>query len=255
MYPLLSWKLISILVGIVVASALFIDDLGHLIGISVSDGIIIRGLPIILLGLFGAFFGPTRYWAPWRILWRIWPGLNKYFPDLNGIWVGTTNSNWPTIDALTTAAKSKRKITEQDLQDIDEQEDAIAMQITNSLFALNVKAGLSSTDGISNSITAKPWRHQHTQCVHLSYVYEQLTTKPSHTDEEKHLGAADLSITSNDNTNADGTYWTRRSWITGRNTAGRLSMKRISEFTDSKKTLRDFALEYHDTPNVKSSSI
>ena len=128
--------------------------------------------------------------------------------------------------------------------DTPDQNDAMAMQITNSLFVLRIDAGLSSTDGESHSITAKPWRHQHTKRVHLSYVYEQQTPNHASTDEEKHLGAADLVLTVEDFSKAEGTYWTRRSWRTGRNTAGMLALSRLQTWHDKRKNLREYAAEH-----------
>jgi hypothetical protein len=241
MYPLLPWKWLSGLLGMAIAIAVYIDDVGQWLGFSVPDRMIIRLLPLILMGVFSGFFGPTGYYAPWRILWRLIPGLNRWFPDLNGVWVGTTNSNWPTVKKLVETALSTGKVTEQDLHDTPEQRDAMAVQITNSLFTLRIAAGLSSTDGESHSITAKPWRDQHTGRIHLSYVYKQHTPNHAATDEETHLGAADLALTTEDVANASGTYWTRRSWRTGRNTAGTLELSLLETSKARDMSLRDYA--------------
>jgi hypothetical protein len=244
MYPLLPWKWLTSLLATVIAGAVYADDLGRWVGVEVTDSALVRLLPLILLMLFSGFFGPTGYWAPWRIVWRYFPRLNGWFPDLNGLWVGSTSSNWPTVKKLVETAQSRDKITEQELHDIAEQRDAIAVRITNSLFTLRIFAGLSSTDGESNSITAKPWRHQHTGQVHLSYLYEQQTPNHAATDEETHLGAADLALATEDHSRAEGTYWTRRSWRTGRNTAGKLELARLSQRSDEHRTLRQHAAEY-----------
>jgi len=165
----------------------------RLTGVPIPDRYVVRYLPLGVLLILGGFFGPTGYWAPWRILWRLIPKLNDWFPDLNGVWVGSTSSNWPTIKRLVEAAQSNDRTTEQELHDLPEQQDAMAVRFTNSLFKLQVRAGLSSTNGESFSITAKPWRNQHTERIHLSYVYRQQTPNHAITDEEAHLGAADLA--------------------------------------------------------------
>lgn len=246
MYPLLPWKWLSGLLGMAIAIAVYVDDVGQWLGVSVPDTMVIRLLPLILLGVFSGFFGPTGYYAPWRMLWRSIPSLNRWFPDLNGVWVGTTNSNWPTVKNLVETALSTGKVTEQDLHDTPEQRDAMAVQITNSLFTLRIAAGLSSTDGESHSITAKPWRHQHTDRIHLSYVYEQHTPNHATTDEETHLGAADLALGTEDPSKAVGTYWTRRSWRTGRNTAGTLELSQLSAWKVKGKSLRVYAAEHKE---------
>jgi hypothetical protein len=243
-YTLLRWRWITWLLAVAVAAAVYADDLGRWAGLEIPDNVVVRLLPLILLGLFSGFFAPTSYWAPWRVVWRRFPGLNGWFPDLNGVWVGSTSSNWPTIKKLVETAQSHDRMTEQELHEVSEQRDAIAVRITNSLFTLRICAGLSSTDAESHSITAKPWRHQHTGQVHLSYVYKQQTPSPASTDEETHLGAADLAFTGEDHSRAEGTYWTRRSWKTGRNTAGNLELARLSHRIDKKKTLRRHAEEH-----------
>lgn len=244
MYPLLPWKWLASLLGAVITIAVYANEVLRWAGFEVTDATVVRLLPIILLAVFSGVFAPTGYWAPWRVIWRWIPSLNNYLPDLNGLWLGTTNSNWPTIKALVDHAQSTSNISEQELHNIQDQQDAMAVRIQNSLFSLRIYAGLSSTDGDSYSITAKPWRHQHTEKVHLSYVYKQRTPNHGITDEESHLGAADLIIEEEGCSKAEGTYWTRRSWKTGRNTAGRLELERVSSRIDKKKTLRQHAAEY-----------
>nr|WP_256477777.1 hypothetical protein [Aurantimonas marianensis] len=241
---MLRWKWLTSLLAAAVAGAVYADDLFGWFDVEIPDGLVVRLLPVILLTLFSGFFGPTSFWAPWRFVWRMFPTLNGWFPDLNGVWVGSTNSNWPTIKKLIETAQSHDKTTEKELHHLPEQRDAIAVRITNSLFTLRICASLSSTGGESHSITAKPWRHQHTGQIHLSYVYEQQTPNHAATDEEIHLGAADLALTAEDHSKAGGTYWTRRSWRTGRNTAGKLELARLSQRMDKKKTLREHAAEH-----------
>lgn len=232
------------MVVLIVAGAVYVDDLGRVVGWIVPDNLVVRLLPVILISLFTFFFGPTTYWAPWRVVWRWFPGLNGWFPDLNGVWIGSTNSNWSTIKKLIEAAQSHDKMTEQELHDLPEQRDALAVRIKNSLFTLRICAGLSSTSGESHSITAKPWRHQHTGRIHLSYVYEQQTPNHAATDEGVHLGAADLAFITEDFSRAEGTYWTGRSWRTGRNTAGTLELVRILPQFCMQKTLQEYAREW-----------
>lgn len=244
MYALLPWKWLTALLAAAIACAVYIDDLFRWFSVEITDNVIIRLLPMILLTLFGGFFGPTSYWAPWRVVWRLFPAFNRWFPDLNGVWVGSTRSNWPTIKKLVETAQSHDRLTEQELHDTQDQRDAMAIQITNSLFTLCIHASLSSSTGESHSIAAKPWRHQHTKRIHLSYVYQQQTPDPAVTDEESHLGAADLALTTDNHSRVEGVYWTKRSWATGRNTAGKLELTRISQRANENKTLRRYAEEH-----------
>jgi len=247
MYPLLRWKWIGSLLTGIVLLAVYSDDLASLLGTTVSDRSIVRYLPILLLGVLGGVFGPVGYWAPWRLIWRIFPFLNtSVFPDLNGVWLGATGSNWPTIKKMLEAAQAYRAIEQIELHSTPEQRDAMAVQITTSLFVLKIAAGLSSTDGQSYSITAKPRRDQHSNRLHISYVYEQSTPDPTITDEDRHMGAADIIIDMEDLEIAEGVYWTRRSWKTGLNTAGRLSLQRVAHRKEKGKPLRKYAAEEKD---------
>ena len=243
MYPLLPWKWIVTGLGLVVAIAIYADDVARLLGHPVSDRSLVRYLPPLLIGAVAGFFGPTGKWAPWRIVWRCVPALNSWFPDLNGVWLGTTGSNWPTIKKMLEAAQANHFIEQGELHSTPEQRDAMAVQITASLFTLKIAAGLSSTDGQSYSIAAKPRKDQHSGRIHLSYVYEQTTPDHAITDEERHMGAADLIIDPDALDQAEGVYWTRRSWKSGLNTAGRLMLRRIEKNKDKGKSLRSYAAE------------
>lgn len=246
MYPLLPWKWLGGALTLVTMLAVYADDVQRLTGVPIPNHLVIRYLPLGFLLLLGGFFGPTGYWAPWRILWRLIPKLNDLFPDLNGVWIGSTSSNWPTIKRLFEVAQSDDRTTEQELHDLPEQRDAMAVRFTNSLFKLQVRAGLSSTNGESFSITAKPWRDQHTRRIHLSYVCRQQTPNHAITDEEAHLGAADLELIAEDYRRAEGTYWTRRAWRTGRNTAGILELAMLTAKEDREKSLQQYALEHKE---------
>jgi hypothetical protein len=244
MYPLLPWKTLGTALMIVVGLAVYADNFGAWVGVAVSDSVIIRYLPVAVLAVLGIVFGFTASWAPWRFLWRTMPVLNRsVFPDLNGVWVGTTSSNWPTIEKMRKAATTKCAIELAELYETPERQDAIAVEITASLYSFRLTTGLSSMDATSYSITARPWKCQHTPRIHLAYVYEQETKAPAATDEERHMGAADLVYDPQSPDDLEGVYWTRRSWIEGLNTAGRLRLRRVAPFKDPSKTLREYALE------------
>jgi hypothetical protein len=93
------------------------------------------------------------------------------------------------------------------------------------------------------SLSAKPRHDQISDQVHLSYVYQQETPEPAITDEQAHPGAAELVLDPDDIYQAWGTYWTRRSWQKGFNTAGTIEIRRPVECIEQRKTLRDDALE------------
>lgn len=247
MYTLLPWRLLSTLLCMIIAVAIYIDDLFALIGITVPDIMVVRFLPVVLISLFMGFFAPTCYWAPWRIMWRIVPRLNAWFPDLNGIWAGTTSSNWPTIKMLVDTAKSTKQVTENELHNTPSQNDALVALVKNNLFHVRIIAKLGSTHSDSHTISATPWRHQHTKQIHISYIYQQSTPNPESTDEETHLGAADLMLVNDGFSTAEGVYWTRRAWRTGRNTAGKISLQRRQSRKNNVKSLDEYAAEHFQT--------
>lgn len=177
-----------------------------------------------------AIFGPTdKRWSVWRLLWRTFPALNrKFFPDLNGLWEGTTSSNWPSISKMLDLAKGDGGLDQAELSTVPLKQDALSMTITASLFSFRIGAELSATGGKSHSLTERVSEDKRSGKLELYYVYRQDTPEPVLTDEDSHLGAACLTIDLNNATLA-GAYWTKRSWRSGLNTAGRIEVKRISD--------------------------
>ncbi len=244
MYPLLPWKLISTALGAAIAVSVYADDMAKLMGYTLPESMVVRYLPLVILSFVGLFFGPTGYWAPWRILWRLVPPLNGWaFPDLNGVWVGITKSNWPVIERAYDAAMSHRSITEAELFSIPLKEDAVAGSIVCSLFSLKIKFATTATDGESYSVAARPSRDHLTGFLHVTNVYRQTVPDPVRTDEPVHFGAGELRVDPDEPDQIRGEYWTRRVWRTGKNTAGKIELRRLSAKQSKGKALRQFAAE------------
>ncbi len=243
MYKLLPWRCSGSVLAVVVALAVYADEFEVLTDIVLPNHLVVRYLPLILITVLVVIFGPTGRWAPWRWIWRLLPFLNRFvFPDLNGVWLGDTRSNWPTIKKMLDAAQADHGITQSELYATPEQADALAVEIKASLFKVQITAGLSNTNGRSHSFIVRP-RKDAQGNVHLTYVYAQDTPNPVSTDVETHLGAADLEFELDDLEGAEGVYWTRRNWKTGFNTAGRLELRRIKAHKDKGKSLREYAAE------------
>src|SRR5690554_6322178 len=69
-------------------------------------------------------FGNSRYGSAWRRLWRRFPILNeKLFPDLNGVWIGTTSSNWPIIKKMNESSINHEGCRKKDIDKTDLQEN------------------------------------------------------------------------------------------------------------------------------------
>lgn len=176
-----------------------------------------------------AIFAPTHQrWAVWRHVWKWAPPLNKLaFPDLNGTWKGKTSSNWPSIQAMLESAKGNGGLDHAKLSEIPLKSDDITLTIKASLFSFRISATLSATGGTSHSLTERVTEDKRRGVLELYYIYRQETPEPVATDESSHPGAACLDIDL-DAWTMKGAYWTKRSWRSGLNTAGRIEVGRAS---------------------------
>ncbi|WP_282610835.1 hypothetical protein [Pelagibius sp. Alg239-R121] len=174
-------------------------------------------------------FGVSSYYAPWRILWRCFPMLNEWvFPDLNGVWLGTTESNWSIIDRMRKSTLSGNAATQEDLDALALEKSVIAFEIKAHWFGIKIKSRTKAVNGEAWAADVKPTRNVGGRSFGLSYMYDQKTPQPKATDESSNTGAAVLEARVGDTAVLEGEYWTRRSWPQGLNTAGRLKLKRVS---------------------------
>lgn len=174
--------------------------------------------------------GMSWYWSPWRILWRKFPILNEWlYPDLNGVWYGTTNSNWPVIAKLREWAAQQDEIDLSELPKVGLLKGEIAMHVRASFFGISIRSKLQDTDGDSKTIAARADKSSNPREFTLSYLYRQTTPEPQPTDEESHVGAATLEVKPGDRPLMEGQYWTRRRWREGMNTAGIIRVMRVSD--------------------------
>ena len=193
-----------------------------------SDVLKVISLGVTLTGLFLlVVFAPTGRLSLWRVIWRIVPVLNDViFPDLNGTWEGTQESNWSKIDAMRKAACQKGAAAADFVDDIGLLQLPITLEIKASLFELHVFAILPTTESTSVSAASRLIRSQDGRYI-LYYVFTQETGLISSTDESVHDGAARL-IYYPDQLELSGTYWTKRMWQAGLNTAGRLKVNKTN---------------------------
>jgi len=190
-------------------------------------------------------FGNSKYGSMWRRLWRRFPTLNeKLFPDLNGIWIGTTSSNWPIIKKMKDPSIKNESSKKQEGDTLGLQENTIVIEIKASLISIKISSYLESTDGESYSLTASARSCTNSEMIYLDYIYLQSTPDPAACDEGLHMGAASLCFDPNDKNTLSGTYWTRRSWRQGLNTAGKIYLTRIHDIMPSNKKLKHLASEH-----------
>lgn len=232
MYRLFSkslWSFLLLTYSFLILTALALSDLA-----GVSSVTTVRYFVLIVFTIITYWFGASYYYSGWRILWRRYPALNKLlFPDLNGIWLGESRSNWPIINAMHNAALKDEAIASEKLDEIELQKNAMAVEIKASLFSVKVKARLSNTNSDSYSLTSTVSKKEYAETVNLLYVYEQQTSNPKASDHDVHMGAAELSWSASKPNQLQGPYWTRRCWWKGLNTAGNIILSRQTEKLDA----------------------
>lgn len=239
MYRLFSksmWPILLVIYSFFVLVALSVSDYFELSELSV-----LRLLALLAVFFLTYFFGASFYYSGWRMLWRKFPVLNKWmFPDLNGIWLGSSGSNWPVIKKMKDGALDEGGITQEELDKVVLQHNDMAIEIKASLFNVKVLGKLSNTNGDSYSINSSVLKKEEAETVNLVYIYKQSTPDPKTTDQDVHMGAADLSWKACSPNELTGVYWTRRSWRQGLNTAGFLQLKRETDKVDPEKSLKDY---------------
>jgi len=171
------------------------------------------GISLALTLLIG--FSPI-----WRWIWRAVPSLNHWiFPDLNGEWDATMDSNIAEIAKHHPALKGTNP------------ESKIQGKITIKQNWFFIAMTFRGDNGYSNSdtIVVKPTRTPESGRFGLAYVYCNHTPKQLTTDEQMHYGAGIVEVHQNDGkTEIEGNFWTNRKWPEGLNTAGIVKIVRTS---------------------------
>jgi hypothetical protein len=175
----------------------------------------------------------------WRLLWKLplvgpW-FANRYFPDLNGEWVVTIQSNWPIVERLKTAAASE-EITFDPFN--DERPDLLEVRFnvkikqtwfrTDVAFLPNEKTPLLNSETISVEFLKSENGNKT-----VAWVYEQTNKQDNSrplavTDQPKFYGSAVLNV-NGDPPELMGQYWQNRSWNLGLNAAGLITMRRSTK--------------------------
>jgi len=172
----------------------------------------------------------------WRLLWKL-PVLgtwlaNRFFPDLNGKWVVTIQSNWPIVEHLKTAAASKEITFDpftDELPDLLEASFDVKIKQswfrTDVVFLPNDKTPLLSSETISVEFFKSDSGKKS-----IAWIYEQTnkqdnTQRLAVTDQPKFHGSAVLTV-NEDATELQGQYWQNRSWDRGLNAAGLIVLRR-----------------------------
>ena len=245
MYPLLPkiWFLVSITLIIIVGIGVFSVFGDQFLWLKIAHSVAIG-----IIFFVTVFFGLSCYWAPWRCLLRRFPSLVRFaYPDINGVWVGCTKSNWPIIENMKNKSEDEKTSNNKENHP-NLQEDPIAIEIKSHLFSVYIRAYAKNTDSESFTLTAKPRWDCSKGRIKLSYVYQQDTKKLVKTDQEQHIGAAEVVFDPDEPDEANGIYWTRRSWREGLNTAGKIELARRTQRHAPGKKLKDFVENLEGCP-------
>jgi SMODS-associating 2TM, beta-strand rich effector domain len=147
------------------------------------------------------------------------PIISNFMPPIDGEWIATFRSNWPEIAKAYGYPSSDKPIQSR----------------------MKIKARLFKIDIETTSITPKPdYMRSDTVSVRicsdaetnkptLYYIYSAFVADPEATDTDRHLGAARVNVLEEGGElTIKGSYWTDRNWPKGLNTAGSLSIERVS---------------------------
>ncbi|MFY0311298.1 hypothetical protein ACFMBG_15515 [Leisingera sp. D0M16] len=158
----------------------------------------------------------------WRVVWRKVPKLNQWvFPDLNGEWATTMESN------ILEHAKFHPALKDLDPSKV---KSTIPGRFIISQTWFKVSIRFDGDDKYSNSDTlfVHPERDSQSGRFYLTYTYKNQTPNNLATDEQMHMGAARLEVDGGESFNQmRGTYWTNRNWKKALNTAGSLVATRV----------------------------
>jgi len=174
----------------------------------------------------------------WRMLWQI-PLLgnwlnNRIFPDLQGKWTVSLQSNWPIVAKTRDAAKSK-KLCFDPLKEgegiPDFSESKFEVQVKQSWFRTDVEFMPNKDTPLltSETLSVEFFKNEKGKKSVL-WIFKQTNKeangmKLAHTDEKSFYGAAKLDL-DDDATTMTGHYWQNRSWRSGLNAAGLIVLQR-----------------------------
>ena len=224
--------------GVGVAYALYGDLVALLkVQFGTTASMLLPGADVAIPMLIGALVLILLTKPFWRRLWRV-PVVGRFlsssvFPDLNGEWIMTLTSNWPRIDAMKQAA-SDANAPRYDTAHFDTvplgEPMKFRARIDQSWFGVSMEAW-SEDEGsvIKRSETASFDLLRGEQGEpQVAFFFEQ-RNRPENvkaSDDDSFTGAARLEVSENGN-RMEGYYMTRRSWLSGLNTAGHVVLEKV----------------------------
>ncbi len=160
----------------------------------------------------------------WRWIWKRVPYLEKFFPDLNGIWWGSLQSNYRKPGAT-----------------VPIDPIPIAIRIRQSFFRTSVV--LQSAESGSQSVREVLEVDRNNGTYGIWYLYMNNPDLPLQERSRKHDGCAKLQM----NLDVDRNHLTGQ-YFTERNTNGTMDLKRVSEDPSADLNALGISLDVADHP-------
>ena len=188
------------------------------------------GMAVALIVM--ALLAPSARRCLWRVpILRDW--LRKQlFEDIDGTWKGTIESNWPVIEKMLDVSSHRVSSS----FDPIERPEQIPPLKKVSAFSVKLNMGWDKVSAEFLPNDDSPLASSRTIAVELirpcaEYPariflgFHQRNSEVSKTDEDNFIGAAMLDVISSNM--LEGVYWNNRSWRSGLNAAGRITLERV----------------------------
>ncbi|MFC4349599.1 hypothetical protein ACFO5Q_17245 [Kordiimonas lipolytica] len=227
MYRVLSKKLIVIaIVWLGIGVGYFFNVISDLFHMELRTALI----PVVVWLLINTLL--LR--AVWRKLWSWFPMLGKIiFPDLNGDWVVTLNSNWPRVSQLLDAASSKTEgidmasCRDMDLATLSSM--TLRARIDQSWFGMEMRLynpAQNTPIEDSHTILIEPIKANGLKKPGICYMYRQTNKTDNVADDVEFDGSARLQYDA-DSDCLEGYFWSNRMWRRAMCTAGTITFTRL----------------------------
>lgn len=152
------------------------------------------------------------------------PGMWRLFPNIDGEYEVETSSNWSVIKARN---EGREPVVSSD-GDVALFNRVGKATITARLTRIDMSLTMDDGYLTSETVTCSLRRNIGERCPVLFYIYDSHVSAPKNTDNDRHLGAARVTIPLECYpTVLEGNYWTDRNWHLGLNTAGRIRLRRV----------------------------
>jgi len=176
-------------------------------------------------------------WKPiWLRFWNFVPGLNSWFPDLNGHYNVELRHNWPIHQHLLEVAPGRKKFdpgpSETKMPEFAR--TTLCASIDAGFYGVHVEMWSEDPNkpgtviDRSRTLATILKRPCDGQPHRLIYVYQQKNRRDRRatTDDSTFEGAAILDLRGSEPKEFSGEYWTNRAWHQGLSTAGLITFRK-----------------------------